>query len=356
MRIHPRKAVSYAISSLILFLLGINLYKHNVWLYQPSDQSEPWKNVYQREKTQLKYTDNKFHDHVRRVGQFVPITNTTGIVQPPIIVTMDHNVNIVTEQSMVTMASIKNTIHHSGVWYSPLDYTDDRIVSQLKHIPRSISDLEKQGKSVPLKQILVYHGVRSAGVKRGQDRFKDDQCPVNQCTITDDKKLGSTADAIFFSSSPARPWTQRPLHQIWAVFMLESPYHTASYSSFGGVMNWTATYRRDSTIVAPYEKFVQFDDSILTKPQNRSYAQGKTKMVAWFVSNCGARNGRRKYVDELAEHIDVDIYGSCGTLKCARSNPKCATMLDDDYKFYIAFENSNCRDYITEKYFRTGLQ
>ena len=31
-------------------------------------------------------------------------------------------------------------------------------------------------------------------------------------------------------------------------------------------------------------------------------------------------------------------------------------MLDTDYKFYLAFENSNCVDYITEKFFVNGLK
>lgn len=74
------------------------------------------------------------------------------------------------------------------------------------------------------------------------------------------------------------------------------------------------------------------------------------------MSNCSARNNRLQFAHELSKYIQVDIYGACGNLKCSRTtSDKCFDILDRDYKFYLAFENSNCRDYITEKFFVNGL-
>lgn len=39
--------------------------------------------------------------------------------------------------------------------------------------------------------------------------------------------------------------------------------------------------------------------------QERNFALNKTKKVAWFVSNCGARNGRLQYAHELQKYIQV---------------------------------------------------
>lgn len=65
--------------------------------------------------------------------------------------------------------------------------------------------------------------------------------------------------------------------------------------------------RRDSDIVAPYEKWVYYDSKINQVEQDQNYAMNKTKKVAWFVSNCGARNGRLQFAHELQKYIDVSI-------------------------------------------------
>lgn len=134
--------------------------------------------------------------------------------------------------------------------------------------------------------------------------------------------------------------------------------------------------------VTPYEKYQYYNPKIKQIEQDRNYAQNKTKKVrfmypkstrcvwlffsifhfpqylkvAWFVSNCSARNNRLAYAKELSKYIQVDIYGACGNFKCSRNQAKqCFDMLDKEYKFYLAFENSNCRDYITEKLYSNAL-
>lgn len=79
-------------------------------------------------------------------------------------------------------------------------------------------------------------------------------------------------------------------------------------------------------------------------------AKNKTKPVAWFVSHCKTRSARELLTKKLQKFIDVDVYGECGTLQCEKSS-ECYEMLSRDYKFYLAFENSLCDDYITEKVF-----
>ncbi|XP_026844829.1 glycoprotein 3-alpha-L-fucosyltransferase A-like [Drosophila persimilis] len=236
----------------------------------------------------------------------------------------------------------------------------DRIVNQLMYVPHDYAKIKASGR---LKTILLYNGRRTWNVKKGRDLFLKDKCPVDTCEVTDDMGLAHTADMILYKNlyvptkklSSAREIRAKNTKQIKMLYFLESPVYTQNTKVPTGI-NWTATYRRDSTIVTPYSKWVYFDAKVQQKKQDRNYAANRTKKVAWFVSNCNTENGRLKYALELQKYIEVDIYGFCGKLKCDRFNPeKCFKLLENNYKFYLAFENSNCRDYITEKYHQNAL-
>lgn len=73
-----------------------------------------------------------------------------------------------------------------------------------------------------------------------------------------------------------------------------------------------------SDIPVPYGRTVP-----LPKPnKNNIISIRKWKMkkksdvlVAILGSNCGSHNHRWEYVRKLKEHIKVDVYGACGSLK-----------------------------------------
>ncbi len=60
---------------------------------------------------------------------------------------------------------------------------------------------------------------------------------------------------------------------------------------------------------------------------------------------------RRNYINELSKFMSVQIYGLIG--KRCPGNQNCREFISNKYMFFLAFENSVCRDYITEKFFNT---
>jgi len=171
------------------------------------------------------------------------------------------------------------------IWPAAND-PEDRVINQLHTVPT------RNNTGGKLKKILVFYGLDS-GMEPGQSRFIEHKCPVNQCSLTGDAVDATTADLILFKDGVSIPVVRRPSSQIWLIYMLESPFHTTYFQNLKESVNWTATYRRDSTIVAPYERFSTYANvSELPKTAVRDFSEGKTKTVAWFVSNCNARNGR----------------------------------------------------------------
>ncbi|ESO88426.1 hypothetical protein LOTGIDRAFT_75793, partial [Lottia gigantea] len=113
-------------------------------------------------------------------------------------------------------------------------------------------------------------------------------------------------------------------------------------------VNWTMTYRLDSDIPAPYGIVKN------TSGQSNNYKEimaRKTKLAAQLVSHCPTQSLREQYVKSLEKYIPVMVYGRCGPEKKRSSGTHLFLEIEKSYKFYLAFENSLCRDYVTEKFF-----
>ena len=80
-------------------------------------------------------------------------------------------------------------------------------------------------------------------------------------------------------------------------------------------------------------------------------------MAFWLVSHCTTVINREGYVDKLKGYINITQYGRCNgeneSEVCGRKKfYECFKELAKTHMFYIAFENSICDDYATEKFFR----
>ena len=57
---------------------------------------------------------------------------------------------------------------------------------------------------------------------------------------------------------------------------------------------------------------------------------------------------------QLSKYIDVSVMGKCTKEgPCSRGDTGCEAKVHSEYRFYLAFENSLCKDYITEKFWKT---
>ena len=232
-------------------------------------------------------------------------------------------------------------------------------------------------KEEELKIILFWNSFFGAADHHfglGQKPLIDAKCPVTKCFFTHNRDLFNRSEAIIFSIEGIDlndlPNYRFP-HQRFVFYEMESPattskqalYHNKTRFSF---FNWTMTYRLDSDIYHRFSYGVSIPNTTLLPESYPSAGQqrstvyrvnhptvninSKTKLVAWFVSHCPSPSRREDYVNELARHIPIDVYGKCGTLVCT-DRVACYEMLKK-YKFYLAFENSICADYVTEKFFK----
>ncbi|XP_076034300.1 uncharacterized protein LOC143021023 isoform X2 [Oratosquilla oratoria] len=64
--------------------------------------------------------------------------------------------------------------------------------------------------------------------------------------------------------------------------------------------------------------------------------------------------GRELYVRDLSLHLPVDTFGGCGRFSCGSNEGEACyrKVLAPNYKFYLAFEDNMCEDYVSDKPYR----
>ncbi len=195
----------------------------------------------------------------------------------------------------------------------------------------------------------------------GYDMFK--KCPESRCIPLPKDGTMENADAVIFNTRKLsllrRPETlpqRKHPGQIFVFYNMESPLRTQGllkHPVFYDVFNLTLTYRLDSDVPMYLVKVIPLGNPTYKEehPRNKDIRKYKSKMAVWFVSACNKSGSPRiQYAAELAKYISVDIYGKCGNLTCPIDEKgACMKMAEKTYKFYLAFENSACVDYVTEK-------
>lgn len=203
-------------------------------------------------------------------------------------------------------------------------------------------------------------------------RWSLKNCPaVKGCRLISDRRLLNESDAVIFhfrnGSFDRLPTCRRP-HQHYVYLNFESAIRSRSSYPWGKLprhfFNLTATYRLDSDFVGlafggfqfePKEKLTIQQEAVDWTNYYGINITSKTKIAAWFASNCKTSINREGYVRELQKYIPVDVFGKClkNPKTCPRKKQKeCDDMLKREYLFYLSFENSFCPDYVTEKFYR----
>ncbi|KAL7053255.1 hypothetical protein AAHC03_025546 [Spirometra sp. Aus1] len=240
---------------------------------------------------------------------------------------------------------------------SKMNYGYASVIQQMRWITSNKqTPTEKDGPLIFYDNRFLWHSLSSEGCKY-------------YCKFSTDFVDYRKARLAVFTQDPPAIALPKPKNQTWALESGESPFH----------MPWISAHLRqhfkiflntksDSHVPWVYAVFVANDEPDKTiSPQRQirmlteknlrwlpAHHTGRRKKVVALISNTNPRNRRMKYIDKLAKYIDVDVYGR-GRRYCPPDGDTCLRQLSLQYKFYLAFENSDCKDYITEKLFINAL-
>lgn len=216
----------------------------------------------------------------------------------------------------------------------------------------------------------------------GRQYFIDKNCRYQNCFVTDNRSFLSNVmlyDVILFNSvileqPDVKLPTARSKDQKY-IFMSTEPSAMYPLSKrYNGFFNFTFTYKLDSDVtwrffvvrnktgkkvIAPNKDVIWIDvnDMEPISEDIKLKLQSKNKAAVWYASHCTTSSKREEFVEQLKNalaryNLTIDIYGLCGwpdSPSCQYWNESCHVPIEKNHYFYLAFENSKCEDYVTEK-------
>ncbi|XP_074473696.1 alpha-(1,3)-fucosyltransferase 7 isoform X1 [Sebastes fasciatus] len=180
---------------------------------------------------------------------------------------------------------------------------------------------------------------------------------IPRCRLVDQRSLFPSADVVVFHNTELVLGRQklpvdlpRPQGQRWAWMSLEAPVNNGNLCKYANIFNMTITFRRDADITVPYGELLPKEAEghlVEDIPANKSF------LACWVVSNYRSHQKRSKVYKELIATVPVKVYGRY-TKKRLPSSALLPTI--SRCYFYLAFENTVAKDYITEKLWRNAYQ
>ena len=180
---------------------------------------------------------------------------------------------------------------------------------------------------------------------------------IPHCRLVDQRSLFPSADVVVFHNRELVQRMQklpfdlpRPQGQRWAWMSLEAPVYNGNLRKYANIFNMTITYRRDADITIPYG---EIQAKAAEEHLVEDIPPNKSSLACWVVSNYRSQHKRSQVYKELSAIVPVEVYGRW-TRKPLPSRALLSTI--SGCYFYLAFENSLGKDYITEKLWRNAYQ
>ena len=115
------------------------------------------------------------------------------------------------------------------------------------------------------------------------------------------------------------------------------------------------TYTSVATVIFPYGAYRRRSAPLSETPTWIAMKRPKTAIAV--ISNCNSAY-RTGVLNAIFTAIHVDVTGKCGVTRhalCDAYHIECFDELGREYLFYLAIENSECADYVSEKVWRNAF-